>query len=184
MNPVARICFSLLLSLPVLINTGNSHPAFVKNNTQTHFVLQEKKPVNSTTVKSPATKKKTAVKLPKAVKLPSLKSVPDTLPPIVFALAPDLTVQTKVMGQNRNIAQVSFYYGGLLVYIGTVMQTSPLIVTTDDVIVGFLQINKGMSITLAIPSVTQPGQILLKAQYTTKDHPSTTYSGLVATWSL
>jgi hypothetical protein len=176
MTPVARIWFPLLLSLPVMTTTGNSSALFAKTMEQTWVTHSYKKTITPVTVKYPATNNN------KKNTLPSYSKGADTL--ISYQLAPDLTVKSKVMGPGRIIVQVSFYYGESLVYTGTVMQTSPIIITTDDVIVGFLQINKGATITLGIPSRIQPGQILLRAQFITKDHPSTTFSGLIATWPL
>ncbi len=178
MYQAARIWVSLFLNLTVIAIPGNLPILLAINNPGEAVVNRyyDTSEINTTSTLGRVTER---------IKYrPWYISYTDTVPSIVFMLAPDLTVKTKVFGTAKNMAQVSFYYGELMVYTGAVIQTSPIIVTTDDIIVGFLQINKGVTITLGIPSSTQPGQIMLKAQYITKDHPLTTYNGLIATWTL
>jgi hypothetical protein len=122
--------------------------------------------------------------LPRVTKPVKPPSLADTSKPIMYTLSPDLSVQTRVIGKDKCMAEVSFVYGTLVVYSMNVVQTAPVAATTEDIIVGSLQINKGATVTLRIPTPLQSGQIFLRIQYITLDHPLTNFSGMVASWSL
>ncbi len=99
-------------------------------------------------------------------------------------LTPTLSVVTKPLGVAKNSANVTFYDGSILIYTVTVTQTSPVSVCSFDLIIGAITIEKGMQITIQIPSSLQPGSIFLQATYSDLNIPPTTISAMVATWSL
>jgi len=103
---------------------------------------------------------------------------------LVYQLTPTLTVVTKPLGTAKNSASVTFYNGSLLLYTVTVTQTAPVIVCPYNLVLGTLQIEQGMQLTLQIPSSLQPGSIFLQATFSDLNIPSTTFSATVATWNL
>ncbi len=108
----------------------------------------------------------------------------DTVVLAPFTLAPLLSIQTKVWGSSRNIAMVTFVNGQMPVYSATLTQVSPMIETTQDIIIGDLVIKKGMTISLSIPSTIINGHIWLNAQFITTDHPLTTFNAQIGSWPL
>lgn len=103
---------------------------------------------------------------------------------LVFQLDPTLTVVTKPLGTAKNNASVTFYNGSLLLYTITVTQTAPTAVCPFELILGTVKIEKGMQITLQIPSSLQPGSVFLQATFSDLNVPPTQISSMVATWNL
>ncbi len=111
----------------------------------------------------------------------TLVASPDSL---VFQLTPALTVVTKPLGTAKNNASVTFYNGSLLLYTITITQTAPIAVCSSDLILGTAKIDKGMQLTLQIPSSLQPGSVFLQATFSDLNVPPTNISSMIATWNL
>lgn len=103
---------------------------------------------------------------------------------VVYPLTPVLTVVTKPIGTAKNNASVTIYSGSVLIYTVTLTQAAPFVTYNSDIILGEVKIEKGMQLTLQIPSTLQPGSILMQATFSSLNIPPTPINALVATWNL
>lgn len=98
-------------------------------------------------------------------------------------LTPAVSVVTSVLGEMRNIAQVTIVYGTAPVWSGTMTQAAPTLVIDTEMIYGSLEIASGATFTLTIPTPIQLGGVFLHVEVL-QPSPPQKYYALVATWPL
>jgi hypothetical protein len=101
-----------------------------------------------------------------------------------YALSPELSVKTLVLGPAENNVQVEFYDGSVLLTTVAMTQASPHAVISEALIYGLARIDAGATLDLTIPTAQQRGQVILQTTFQSSSIPPTAFSAAVATWSL
>ena len=102
---------------------------------------------------------------------------------IEFALSSEVTIETNVSGDARNIATEGIKQGTMTLWTTTLTQGTPTATTPYDIICGQMTINKGATFTLTIPTSDQLGNVVFSG---TIVEPTGTqpHTYMVATWPL
>ncbi|MFT6502967.1 MAG: hypothetical protein ACJASQ_003099 [Crocinitomicaceae bacterium] len=103
---------------------------------------------------------------------------------IVYQLSATLSVVTIPIGDAKNNASVFIYDGSMLLYTTTLTQAAPFLKYDSEIILGSSKIEKGMELTLQIPSSLQYGTLTMNAIFSTLNVPATAINSLVASWKL
>ena len=105
---------------------------------------------------------------------------------ILYHLNTELVVETTIIGEARNIVTVALKHGSTTLWSVTMTETSPIAKTTFAIRIGSLEIEKGATFEMTIPTggaEGQQGQVFMEA--TIKVHGAEQpFSAVVATWTL
>lgn len=105
---------------------------------------------------------------------------------ILYHLNTELVVETSIVGDARNIVTVALRHGASSLWSVTMTETAPVAKTTYAIRIGSLEIEKGATFEMTIPTSGQegqPGQVFMEA--TIKVHGAEQpFSAVVATWTL
>ena len=102
---------------------------------------------------------------------------------ITYPLTTELSIQTTVVGDARNVATVAILAGSITAWSGNMTQVFPEVKTTYKVTVGNVSVEAGADFHLTVPTASQAGQVMLQC---TLDAQGTSqpFAGQVATWPL
>ncbi|MBS1912332.1 MAG: hypothetical protein JST22_10130 [Bacteroidetes bacterium] len=101
-----------------------------------------------------------------------------------FPLSPSVTVVTTVFGSARNQASVAINSGSMTVWVGSMNQVATVATVNMDLFLGSLNIKKGATFTLTIPTSSQVGNVVMQAELQSPPNPWFPFSGIVAMWPL
>lgn len=99
-----------------------------------------------------------------------------------FFLSPVLKAQTTVRGLTKANVTVDLYAGSVLMYSVSLNQASPVAQIPDELVLGEVRVAAGAKFILTIPTELQQGQLLMQAQYQSRNTPPTSISADIATW--
>lgn len=99
-----------------------------------------------------------------------------------FPLTPDLSAITTVRGAARTNVTVTLMAGSIAMYTLSVVQASPNAVITDSLVLGDIRIAPGASFALTIPTPLQQGQMIMSAQFQSRNIPPTKFAAAIAIW--
>jgi hypothetical protein len=105
---------------------------------------------------------------------------------ILYHLNTELVVETTVIGEARNIVTVALKHGSTTLWSVTMTETSPVAKTTFPIRIGSLEIQKGATFEMTIPTAGpegQPGQVFMQATIVVHGAEQP-FSAVVATWPL
>ncbi len=105
---------------------------------------------------------------------------------ITYYLTTEISIQTTVLGEARNIASVAIMAGSITAWSGTMTQQFPEVVTQFPVTIGGVTIEKGAEFRLTVPTggpAPQPGQVSLQCVMDAQG-TSQPFSGQIASWNL
>lgn len=100
-----------------------------------------------------------------------------------YILTGQLTIQTTIIGPNRDIATVAVLSGSLVLWSQTLTQAMPTAKTTYPLSAGGTTIETGAEFTLAIPTQTQNGSVTMAATIDANGTRSQ-FGAQVANWPL
>ena len=99
-----------------------------------------------------------------------------------FFLSPELKAQTIVRGPARADVTVELYAGSVLLYSVSMNQASPSAQIADELVLGDVRVAAGAKFFLTIPTQRQTGQVLMQAEFQSRNIPPTKISADIATW--
>lgn len=102
---------------------------------------------------------------------------------INYVLTAEVTIQTTVIGDQRNVASVAILDGSLTVWSATLTQPAPDAETTYALVLGSIKIDAGAGVELTIPTAIQNGSVMFQATIE-QQGTSTPISAQIASWPL
>ena len=102
---------------------------------------------------------------------------------IEFPLSSEVTIETNVGGDARNIATEGIKQGTMTLWTTTLTQGTPTATAPYDILCGQMTINKGATFTLTIPTSDQPGNVVFSGTIV-EPTGTQTHTYVVATWPL
>ncbi|HEX8127532.1 MAG TPA: hypothetical protein VF527_00295 [Pyrinomonadaceae bacterium] len=99
-----------------------------------------------------------------------------------FFLSPVLRAQTTVRGLSKSNVTVDLYAGSMLLYSVSMNQVSPVAQIPDELVLGDVRLAAGAKFILTIPTEQQVGQVLMQAQFQSRNTPPTNISADIALW--
>jgi hypothetical protein len=103
---------------------------------------------------------------------------------INYILTSEVTIQTTVIGDARNIASVAIIDGSVTVWSTTLTQASPNAETPYALQLGSIKIDAGAGLHLTIPTSIQNGNVVLEATIEQASNPPQPFAAQVASWPL
>lgn len=105
---------------------------------------------------------------------------------VLYHLTTELTVETSVVGEALNIANITVKAGSIDSWAGTLTQILPSAATTFPITVGNVTIKQGAKFRMTVPTPGpegQPGQVYLECMIEAQgvEQP---FSARIATWTL
>lgn len=101
-----------------------------------------------------------------------------------FPLSPSVTVVTTVFGAARNQASVAIMSGTMTVWVGSMIQASPVAEVKQELRLGTLNIKAGTTFTLTIPTTMQNGNVFMQGELQSPPNPWQPFSAIIAMWPL
>lgn len=101
-----------------------------------------------------------------------------------YWLTTDIDVKTTVTGEARNQATVSIYYGSMMVWSTTLLQTDPTHTITIPLIMGSVTIDANATLTLTVPTQAQNGNVLFSGTLVHQGQQPLPFALYVAQWPL
>ncbi|HVZ37954.1 MAG TPA: hypothetical protein VHI13_01660 [Candidatus Kapabacteria bacterium] len=120
----------------------------------------------------------------RAMDLTMIAGIGDNPLSFTFPLSPSVTVVTTVFGSARNQASVAIMSGSMTVWVGSMNQVATVATVNMDLYLGSLNIKKGATFTLTIPTSSQVGNVLMQAELQSPPNPWFPFSGVIAMWPL
>ena len=102
---------------------------------------------------------------------------------ISYILTSEVTIQTTVIGDARNIASVAILDGSVTVWTTTLTQAAPDSETPYALVLGSIKIDAGAGFHLTIPTSIQNGSVMMDATIE-QQGTKTPFGSQVASWPL
>jgi hypothetical protein len=102
---------------------------------------------------------------------------------INYMLTSQVTIQTTVLGDARNIATVSIIDGSLTMWSTTLTQAAPNATTPYALVMGTVTIDAGAGFELTIPTSVQNGSVMFNGTIVQAGN-SSPYAAQVSSWPL
>lgn len=102
---------------------------------------------------------------------------------INYILTSEVTIQTTVIGDSRNIASVAIIDGSVTVWTTTLTQAAPDAETPYALQLGSIKIDAGAGLHMTIPTAIQNGSVMFNATIE-QGGTSTPFASQVASWPL
>lgn len=105
---------------------------------------------------------------------------------ITYYITSEVSIQTTVLGDARNIVSVAIMAGSITAWSGTMTQQFPELKTTFPVTIGGVTIETGAEFRLTVPTgppAPQAGQVFLQCTIDAQG-TSQAFSAQIANWNL
>jgi hypothetical protein len=99
-------------------------------------------------------------------------------------ISPELRIVTSIAGEDFSKAYIHLYAINELLYSLTLMQSSPVAIISDKLIIGSTEISDGAKFTLTVPSPLQKGQVIMQCEFKSSNIPLTKFSSSIAAWEI
>jgi hypothetical protein len=99
-------------------------------------------------------------------------------------ISPELRIVTSISGEDLSKAYIQLYAINELLYSLSLMQSSPVAVINDKLIIGSTEISEGAKFILTVPSPLQKGQVTMQCEFKSTNIPLTKFSSSIAAWEI
>ena len=103
---------------------------------------------------------------------------------INYMMTSQVSIQTTVLGDARNIATVAIIYGSLTMWSTTLTQIAPNATTPYALVMGSVTVDAGAGFQLTIPTSVQNGNVMFDGTIVQGSNPPTPYAAQVSSWPL